>query len=520
MTARPMSRVTDARSGGRRRMRAAAAGLAAFGLGVAIWGAATAALDIPEAGVDFQAPGGVVSSVLPGAPGWYSGIRAGQTVVELRTGPTELDWVLHARGPSADQYLPIRGITAELRAMVPRSLGALLVALFAAAAALRWPRPAAGVAVVAGMVGAVPLMFEGHPLVSSFGGLVMLALPIAWLASIGLRDGRRRLLAIVAALAVGAAWLVARFVAPAAWEPAETARTGASLAAVAATAWVAIDRRMVRSAIESFGPPTALDLVGLALIAGAAVSLWVVADASVSVIGLAIAVPTLAYLRFRRPFVAALDRLRYGDVRERASIDAVEAERGRLAREIHDEPLQELSGVISRLESTPEAAEAGALRDVAAHLRAVATDLQPPVLEDLGLGPAIGFLAQRANAKGSSVRVTVDLDDRTGTGRLDRLPPEVEIALYRILQEAVGNAQRHSAGWCVEVSGVLAPGLARLTVRDDGVGLDEDALRDARRQGRLGMDSMRARAAAIGADLRFASSAPHGTAITVRWSRS
>lgn len=442
-------------------------------------------------------------------------------MVSIEAGASELDWTVHTQAGDIDYYLPIREVAAELRATVPRTMVTVLIALLAALSAVRWPRPATGIAAPAAMVGTLPLTMVGQPVVSSFGALAMLGLPVAWLAAVGVRDGRVRAVAIVAALVVGVAWLGARFLAPATYGPAETARVVASLAACGAMAWVGIDRRMVHSAIELLGPPTALDLVGLALAVGLAVSLWVVADASVSVIGLAVAISGLAYLQFRRPLVGGLDRLRYGDVRERASLDAIEAERGRLARDIHDEPLQELSGVISRLESTPEAAEeASALRDVAAHLRAVATDLQPPVLEDLGLGPAIGFLAQGANANGSSVRVRVDLDDRTGTGRADRLPPEVELALYRILQEAIGNAQRHSGGSRVEVTGALGRNLAHLTVRDDGVGLAEGALRDARRRGRLGMDSMRQRAASIGADFDVAASAPKGTAVTVRWGGS
>ncbi len=506
---------------GGRRLRVAAAALAVLGLGVAVWGATTAAFDVPEAGVAADPPGGMIQDVLAGTPAWYSGIRPGQAVVDIATGPTELDWVLHTRGAVVDYYLTIRGATAELRTMLPPALGVLLLVLFAVGAVFRWPRAAAAIAVLNGMIGARPLMFEGHPLVSSFGGLVMLALPVAWLASIGFRDGRWRALAIVAAFVACAAWLGARFVTPAVYEPAEAARVASSVAAAGAVVLVGLDRRVVRSAIESLGAPTALDLVGFAVVAGLAVSLWVVADASAAIIGLAVAAAALAYARFRRPLVGGLDRFLHGDVRERASLDAVEAERGRLARDIHDEPLQELSGVISRLESKPEAAaEASALRDVAAHLRAVATDLHPPVLEDLGLGPSIAFLAQGANTNGSSVRVSVDLDDRTGVGRSDRLPAEVELALYRILQEAIGNAQRHSGGSRVEVAGTLAPDLVRLTISDDGVGLGEGALRDARRRGRLGMDSMRQRAAAIGAEFEVATAAPHGTAVTILWSRS
>ena len=226
------------------------------------------------------------------------------------------------------------------------------------------------------------------------------------------------------------------------------------------------------------------------------------------------------YVRSRRPVVRLLDRLLFGERLERASVAAIEAERGRLARDIHDEPLQELSGVIRRLETNPAASgEATALRDVAAHLRAVSTDLRPPVLEDLGLGPAIAFLVQQANANGSDVRAQVTLDDRTGIARSARLPRDVELAFFRIVQEAIGNAQRHSRGTRVEVTGELTLEQAHLTIRDDGVGLTERAAQDGRRRGRLGMASMRERAASIGAALVVAAAPPYGTAVTVRWSR-
>ncbi len=160
------------------------------------------------------------------------------------------------------------------------------------------------------------------------------------------------------------------------------------------------------------------------------------------------------------------------------------------------------------------------MRDVAEHLRAVATDLRPPVLEDLGLGPAIASLAQQANTNGSAVRALVTLDDRTGIARTARLPADVEVALFRIVQEALSNAQLHSGGTQVEVTGQLTPEQADLTIRDDGVGVADRAIQDGRRRGRLGMASMRDRAAAIGAAFSVGSAGASGTSVQVHWGRA
>lgn len=491
-----------------------------LGLAVATWAVMTAAMEVPEAGVDFEAPSGQVLSVLPGGPGWHSGIREGHSVVEINAGETQLDWVLHARGSGVDYYLTIRGATAELRGTLPLALAALLLALIGAAAVSRRPRAAAAAASLAGAAGSIPLMLGGNPVISSIGGLLMFGLPLACLVALRLRAGRQRVSVVIVGLLVALAWLTARFALPAAYDPTDTGRIAMSLAAVAAILGLSLDRRTLRAAAGSVDGPLALDLLGFALAAGLAISLWLVVGVS-PVVVTAVLVPLAAvYVRSRRPVIRLLDRLLFGERLERASVAAIEAERGRLAREIHDEPLQELSGVIRRLETNPAVAgEATALRDVAAHLRAVATDLRPPVLEDLGLGPAIAFLVQQANANGSGVRAQATLDDRTGIARSARLPRDVELAFFRIVQEAIGNAQRHSRGTRVEVTGGLTPEQVHLTIRDDGVGLTERAAQDGQRRGRLGMASMRERAASIGAELGVGSASPLGTAVTVSWSR-
>jgi signal transduction histidine kinase len=491
-----------------------------LGLTVATWGAVTAGFGIPEPGIPGDTAGGIIRSVLPGGQAWHSGIREGQAVIEINAGETQLDWVLHTRGSGADYYLTIRGATAELRGTLSLALAALLLALVGAAAVARRPRAAAAAASLAGAAGSVPLMLGGNPVISSIGGLLMFGLPVAWLVALGIRARGRRVSVVIVGLAVAFAWLTARITLPAAYDPTDTGRVAMSMTAVAAMVGLSLDRRTVGAVIGSVDAPMALDLLGFALAAGLAISLWLVVGVPPVVVA-AVLVPVAAvYVRSRRPVIRLLDRLLFGERLERASVAAIEAERGRLARDIHDEPLQELSGVIRRLETNPAVSgEATALRDVAAHLRAVATDLRPPVLEDLGLGPAIAFLAQQANANGSDVRVKVTLDDWTGIARSARLPRDVELVFFRIAQEAIGNAQRHSRGTLVEVTGGLTPEQAHLTIRDDGVGLTERAAQDGRRRGRLGMASMRERAASIGAEFGVGSASPLGTAVTVSWAR-
>lgn len=204
---------------------------------------------------------------------------------------------------------------------------------------------------------------------------------------------------------------------------------------------------------------------------------------------------------------------------DRALVVAVEAERGRLAHEIHDEPLQVLSGVIQRLEGDERAtSEARRLQLVASQLRRIATDLRPPVLIDLGLSAALSAMIDQANANPTPVRVSEVIDDATGIAPHQRLPPDVEHALYRIASEAVSNAQRHGCGSQVEVRGALAPHAARLIIEDDGAGIDTGRVKHALRLGRLGLIGMRERAAAIGGEISVTQRSGGGTRVEVQWS--
>lgn len=513
---RPWGFPHDSRVGSR-----IAAGFAVVGLAMATWGLTTAVAAIPEAGVDFEAPPGRVSWVLPGGPAWRNAIRVGQMVVSVQTGGDPLDWSLRVRArEGVDLSLPIRGATDELRGLIPLTAAALLVALIGVAVTFRFPRTGAAGASLAGAVGAIPLIFGGHTVVSSIGALAMVGFPVAWLVAVGIPRGPTRLAIGLTALGVAAAWLAARFVAPGAYNAADTVRLTSAGAAAALTIALGVDARHTWSAVRWPEAPVALDLLGIGAATGLTLALWVVVGLPSIVVAAGLVLAAGLYWRTRRSLVHALDRLLFGEREERASVAAVEEERGRLAREIHDEPLQELSGVIRRLETTPEpAAEARRLREVASHLRSVATDLRPPALDDLGLGPALPFLAEQAYANGAAIPVAIAIDDRTGRSPEARLPPDVELALYRIVGEAVRNAQRHSGGTRVEVRGSLAPGKVDLTIKDDGSGISDETAERAARAGHLGLPSMRQRAAAIGAELRVTRRPEGGTAVAVRWHR-
>jgi signal transduction histidine kinase len=199
-------------------------------------------------------------------------------------------------------------------------------------------------------------------------------------------------------------------------------------------------------------------------------------------------------------------------------LEVQEEERRRIAQELHDEPLQlliHLARSLERLETTPQDAAAladgfeAARRqslDIATRLRAVVAGLRPPALEQLGLAPALrGFLADVREA--ASVRA-----DLRVSGAENRLPPEIELAAFRIAQEAVNNVIRHSSASRLLLTLAFGDGGLCLSVADDGRGFDPSAL-DGLPAGRLGLLGMRERAALAGGRLTVRSAPGQGTII-------
>ena len=132
-----------------------------------------------------------------------------------------------------------------------------------------------------------------------------------------------------------------------------------------------------------------------------------------------------------------------------------------------------------------------------------------PILDDLGVGPSLEWLAGR-------VRRATALDVRAEVSGTGRLPPPVELAAFRIAQEAVANAVRHGAPPIMVHCRTAATSLL-MTVSDAGGWRSPTPADDPPALARLGLSTMRQRAEQIGADLSWARDAGGGTVVTLDW---
>ncbi len=190
-------------------------------------------------------------------------------------------------------------------------------------------------------------------------------------------------------------------------------------------------------------------------------------------------------------------------------VAATEAERARVAADIHDDALQELTLLVRRLDAAGDQEGADLARGVSDRLRAICGDLRLPILDDLGVGPALDWLVLRIERlAGGEVRL--ERDDGT------RPPPDVELAFFRIAQEALANAVKHGKT-PITVRYRSTPAGASLAVDDSGPGIGADARDAAERDGRLGMLTMQQRAEAIGAILDIRRWPKGGTHVQLEW---
>jgi two-component system sensor histidine kinase UhpB len=213
----------------------------------------------------------------------------------------------------------------------------------------------------------------------------------------------------------------------------------------------------------------------------------------------------LAFLRMMRRLEA--ERRRAGS----AALHAQEEERARVARDLHDEVNQSLTGLLLRLEAAradappslePELAETKALANQAMReLLSLARQLRPTALDDLGLAPAIAGLVDRLGEGEMEATIAVD-------GDFSGLSDDVQLVVYRVAQEALSNAARHSGAARVEV--VLHRGSegVELSVTDDGRGF---AFAESERG--LGIGGMRERALLVDGDLTIESRPDAGTTV-------
>jgi signal transduction histidine kinase len=202
--------------------------------------------------------------------------------------------------------------------------------------------------------------------------------------------------------------------------------------------------------------------------------------------------------------------------RLRHSIEASEQERRRWARELHDETLQGLGGLqmllSSALRTDDDARLHAAVRDAVeqigleiSNLRSLIVELRPPALDEIGLVPAIETLAQRV---ASSEGLTVETDVALALEESERLAPEVESTIYRLVQEALTNVIKHAAATRVEIELLMQGDAIAVTVRDDGRGFDPDAPADG-----FGLVGMRERVMLASGEVTIDAQDGRGTTI-------
>ena len=197
-------------------------------------------------------------------------------------------------------------------------------------------------------------------------------------------------------------------------------------------------------------------------------------------------------------------------------VAAQEAERRRLARELHDETGQTLTSVTLGLKSVEEKVDDPEIREAVAALgrqvaatmqdvRRIAIELRPKVLDDYGLESALERLT---TTFASQTGIAVDLEARLGS---ERLPSELETALYRIVQEGLTNIAKHADPSRASVFVTPKNGTVLLVLEDDGHGFDPAGLRG----GGIGLEGMRERVELLEGRLTIESSAGAGTTLVV-----
>ncbi len=200
-------------------------------------------------------------------------------------------------------------------------------------------------------------------------------------------------------------------------------------------------------------------------------------------------------------------------------ISAQEEERKRIARELHDETSQTLTSLMVGLRFIEDSADATQIRGEIAQLRALAaqtlndvhhlaTELRPSLLDDLGL-----FAAVQRYAKEYSDKTGINVDCHVSSLSGQRLPSEVEVAVYRIIQEALTNVAKHAEANNVSVVLRYRDSSLVATIEDDGKGFDVNSLMASAHGKGLGLFGMHERASLIGGKLTIESEPEVGTTV-------
>jgi signal transduction histidine kinase len=200
-------------------------------------------------------------------------------------------------------------------------------------------------------------------------------------------------------------------------------------------------------------------------------------------------------------------------------LGAQEEERNRIARELHDETSQALTSLMVGLKFVDNSASLIQVREKTAELRALAaqtledvhhlaTELRPSLLDDLGLVAAIRKYTREYSAK-MSIKVDSHISGLGG----ERLPSEIEVAVFRIIQEALTNVAKYAEAKNVSVILRYQDSTLMAIIEDDGKGFDVNEVTASANEKRLGLFGMYERASLIGGKLTIESQPGAGTTI-------
>jgi signal transduction histidine kinase len=210
--------------------------------------------------------------------------------------------------------------------------------------------------------------------------------------------------------------------------------------------------------------------------------------------------------------------------RRRQRLAAAEGERRRWARELHDDTLQSLSALRIGLSAARRSEQAETVRQVVgeaieqleeaiSNLRALITDLRPAALDELGVQAAVEALAERSGRHGVDVDVSIELAFEGGL-KAARHTPELETAVYRIVQEALTNAVKHGRATRAIVEIKEEDSMLLVSVRDNGAGFDVGS--DAADRAGFGLLGMHERAELLGGEIAIDSTPGEGTTVAAR----
>lgn len=200
------------------------------------------------------------------------------------------------------------------------------------------------------------------------------------------------------------------------------------------------------------------------------------------------------------------------------AIESSDRERRRIAADLHDGPVQEMAGLSMRLSAAagraPDDASAEVLQESASAvrgsvrtLRSAVVGVYPPNLQQVGLTASLSDLVARLASQGVRATVEIDPDETFG--------PDVDALLYRAAQEAVRNVEEHAGAGVVGIAVTRADGTARLEVSDDGRGIDDARVEQARREGHVGLSILEDVVADGGGRLTVEPRSPTGTVVRV-----